>query len=89
MTVPDRTSQPLRTPTATAKVKMLWTSYPDSGSEDPQMVDHEEPGRALANLVSKMLHRLRQRKKKYQGTKVVQLTREANNPLAWFQILQT
>jgi hypothetical protein len=30
---------------------MLQTSYPDSGSEDLQMVDHEEPGRARPNLV--------------------------------------
>ncbi len=51
VTVPDRTSQPYRTPTATAKVKMLRTSYPDSGSEESQTVDHEEPGRARANLV--------------------------------------
>jgi hypothetical protein len=51
VTVPDRASQPYQTPTATAKVKMLRTSYPDSGSEDSQMVDHEEPGRARANLV--------------------------------------
>jgi hypothetical protein len=32
---------------------MIWTSesYPDSGSEDSQMVDHEEPGRDRAYLV--------------------------------------
>jgi hypothetical protein len=51
VTVPYRTSQPYPTPTATAKVKMLRTSYPDRGSEDSQMVDHEEPSRARANIV--------------------------------------
>ncbi len=51
MIVPDRASQPYRTPTATAtaKVVMLQTSHTDSGSEE--MVDHEESGRARAYIV--------------------------------------
>ncbi len=51
VTVPDRSSQPYWTPTATAKVNMLLTQCPDSRLEDSPMVDHETHGRARTNLV--------------------------------------
>ncbi len=53
VTVPDRSlsSRPYWTPTTTAKVSMLRTSCPDSGSKDSQFFYHEAPGRASANLV--------------------------------------